>query len=106
MRRKALERAESARKWPRAGGAWRPGWAENHTFGGAGSTVGDSGPPRGKTLPQAPPVGPTDGANGLGTGGIGQEGAKSWWILAAGCDEKSHFRRCGLNRQRQWTFQG
>ena len=63
--------------WIRAAGA-----DENPTFGGAGSTVGDSTPPRDKTLLQAPLVGPTDEANGLGTGGIGQEGAESWGFLA------------------------
>ena len=77
MERKDLERAEAARKGPRAGWCWWPGGAGNPTFGGAGSTVGDSGPPRGQTLIQAPPVGPADEANGLGTGGIGQEGAES-----------------------------
>ena len=73
MGRMALERVESARKGPRAGDFWLAGGDENPTFGGAGSTVGDSRPPRGKTLVQAPPVGPTDEAKGLGTGEISQE---------------------------------
>ena len=42
-------------------------------------------------LLQAPPVGPTDGTKGLGTGGIGQEGAESWWILEAGGNENPTF---------------
>ena len=82
MGRMALERAESARKGPRAGDSWLAGGDENPTFGGAGSTVGDSRPPRDKTLVQAPPVGPTDGAKGLGTGKISQEGAEIWGFLA------------------------
>ena len=55
---------------------------ENHTFGAAGPPVGDSAPPRDETLFQRPPVGSTDGAKRLQTGGIGQEVAEMWGILA------------------------
>ena len=71
------------------------GGDENPTFGGAGQSVGDSGPPGDKTRLQAPPVDPTDEAKGLGTGGIGQEGAESWWILAAGGDGNPTFEGAG-----------
>ena len=82
------------------------GGDENPSFGGAGSTVGDSGPPGGKTLLQASPVGPTHGANGLGTGGIRQEEAEKWGFLAGQGQQKSLFWRYGLNRWGQWPFQG